>query len=45
VTGLLGMNVAGLPGTQDPAAFTIAVVAMITVGGALVAVFKWKHWI
>lgn len=45
VTGLLGMNVAGLPGTQNPAAFTISVVAMLVVGGGLVAFFRWKRWI
>lgn len=45
VTGLLGMNVAGLPGTEDPAAFAISVVAMLVVGGGLVALFRWKRWI
>lgn len=45
VTGLLGMNVAGLPGTQEPASFFVALVTMVVLGVALVAFFKWRKWI
>jgi zinc transporter len=45
VTGLLGMNVAGLPGTQDPSAFAIALVIMAALGGALVVLFRWMKWL
>ncbi len=45
VTGLLGMNVAGLPGTQDPSAFAIASVIMVALGGALVVLFRWMKWL
>jgi zinc transporter len=45
LTGLLGMNVGGLPGTEDPSAFTISVIAMLAVGVLLLVVFKLKKWI
>jgi zinc transporter len=45
VTGMLGMNVAGLPGTEDPNGFLISAVLMIGLGIGLVAYFKWKRWI
>jgi zinc transporter len=45
VTGLLGMNVAGLPGTENPQGFFISAVVMIGLGLALGLYFKWKRWI
>jgi zinc transporter len=45
VTGLLGMNVAGLPGTTNPMAFVLSVVLMAALGVGLAAFFKWKRWI
>lgn len=45
VTGLLGMNVAGLPGTNTPWAFLVSLAIMAGLGVALVAFFKWKKWI
>jgi zinc transporter len=45
VTGLLGMNVAGLPGTNYPAAFALAVVLMAALGIVLGLFFKWMRWI
>ncbi len=45
VTGLLGMNVAGLPGTQDPDGFLISALVMMGLGVGLVAFFRWKEWI
>ena len=45
VTGLLGMNVAGLPGTDSPAAFAVSLVVMGALGAALVLFFRWKKWI
>jgi len=44
VAGLLGMNVAGLPGTEHPAAFMISMALMAGLGVGLVAFFKWKRW-
>jgi zinc transporter len=45
VTGLLGMNVAGLPGTENPNGFLVSAGIMIGLGVALAAYFKWKRWI
>jgi zinc transporter len=45
VTGMLGMNVAGLPGTNDPNGFLISALVMVLLGIALVVFFKWKKWI
>lgn len=45
VTGLLGMNVAGLPGTVSPNGFLVSVVVMVALGAALIAYFKWKKWL
>ncbi len=45
LTGLMGMNVAGLPGTQDPWAFTILVVLMASIGGGIMLLFRWKKWL
>jgi zinc transporter len=45
VTGLLGMNVAGLPGTEAPSSFWLSLLAMVGLGIVLVVYFKWKKWI
>lgn len=45
ITGLLGMNVAGLPGTQNPAAFYWSALIMVGTGIALLAYFKWRRWL
>lgn len=45
VTGLLGMNVAGLPGTVSPYGFVVATVVMVALGIGLVFFFKWRKWI
>lgn len=45
VTGLLGMNVAGLPGTANPNGFLVSAGVMIALGAGLFAYFKWKKWI
>lgn len=44
-TGLLGMNVAGLPGTESRWSFAISAVAMGLLGVGLTLFFKWKKWI
>jgi zinc transporter len=45
VTGMLGMNVAGLPGTENPRGFLISAEIMLVLGIGLVAYFKWRKWI
>jgi Mg2+ and Co2+ transporter CorA len=45
LTGLLGMNVAGLPGTEASYGFAVSAATMIVVGIGLVLIFRWKKWI
>ena len=45
VTGLLGMNVGGLPGLESPRGFLGSVVIMITAAVALLFFFRWKRWL
>jgi zinc transporter len=45
VTGLLGMNVAGLPGTVNPNGFFFSAVIMVLLGVALIGYFRWRKWI
>ena len=45
LTGVFGMNVAGLPGTELPAAFDILAVSMGVVGVALLAFMRWRGWL
>lgn len=44
IAGLLGMNVGGLPGTQDPSGFIIVIVLMAAIGAVELGYFKWKGW-
>lgn len=44
VTGLLGMNVGGLPGLENPQGFLGAVIIMGLSSAAMIAVFRWKRW-
>lgn len=45
ITGLFGMNVAGLPGTEDPNGFVYSAFIMVACGIALAVYFRWKKWI
>lgn len=45
LTGLMGMNVAGLPGTEDPKSFTILAFLMIGAAAGILAFFKWRKWL
>lgn len=44
VTGLFGVNVAGIPGTDWPWAFMALSTAMVVIGLALWWLFRWKKW-
>lgn len=44
LTGLMGMNVAGLPGMVDPSAFWVIVGLMALVAAAIMLVFRIKRW-
>jgi zinc transporter len=45
LTGLFGMNVAGLPGLENPAAFTWLLLMMASIGGGILLLFRWKKWL
>lgn len=45
LTGLLGMNVGGLPGVENPKGFFWSAGIMIASGIGLIAFFRWKKWI
>lgn len=45
VTGLLGMNVGGLPGLENSAGFAWSIVVMIVSGVGLLLFFRWKKWL
>jgi len=44
VTGLMGMNVAGLPGLANENAFAITVGLMLVTGGLIIVIFRLKKW-
>lgn len=44
LTGLMGMNVAGLPGTDNPAAFATLTVLMTGLAVGILVLFRWKKW-
>ena len=43
VSGVFGMNVAGLPGQQDPAACARVLWLIIASGAVTLAVFFWRQ--
>ena len=45
VTGLLGMNVGGLPGVDSPLGFLVAVVVMVVTSAALLIYFRFRKWL
>jgi zinc transporter len=44
VTGLLGINVGGIPGADNPLGFPVVVVLMLIIAGGLWAFFRWRRW-
>ncbi len=45
ITGLLGMNVGGLPGIESPRGFLASLVVMVVAGVGLLAFFRAKKWL
>lgn len=45
LTGLLGINVGGIPGSENPWAFAIVTLLLIGIGLALVFLFKRLKWL
>ncbi len=43
LTGLLGINVGGIPGTESPYAFTVVSISLIVIAALLAAWFRGKH--
>jgi len=44
LTGLLGINVAGVPGTHDPFAFWVVCGVLIAVAISAILVIRWRKW-
>ena len=44
LTGVFGMNVAGLPGTEEPKAFFYLAMAMVILAIILMVAMLWKKW-
>jgi zinc transporter len=44
LTGLMGMNVAGLPGTVNAWAFWILVVLMMAIAAVILVLFRIRNW-
>ena len=44
VTGLLGINVGGLPGADDPRGFVVACAVLVVVALTIVLVFRFGRW-
>ncbi|HEX9955174.1 MAG TPA: CorA family divalent cation transporter, partial [Allosphingosinicella sp.] len=45
ITGLLGMNVEGIPYAKEPWAFAAVVGLCVILGAAVLAWFMWRHWL
>jgi zinc transporter len=45
LTGLLGINVGGIPGAENPFAFTLVVIGLVGVGVALWYYFHSRDWV
>ncbi len=45
ITGLLGMNVEGIPGAKEPWAFWGVVGFCVVIGVVVAAWFSWRHWL
>jgi zinc transporter len=44
ITGLLGINVGGIPGAESPFGFVVVIAAIVAMGGVLWAFFRWRRW-
>lgn len=45
LTGVFGMNVAGLPGTENPIAFIYLATGMAVLAVLLMLIFRWRSWL
>lgn len=44
VTGLLGINVGGIPGANSSLGFLVVVLLMLVIAGGIWALFRWRRW-
>ena len=44
-TGLLGINVGGIPGAENPYAFLEFILILVVIVVLQIALFKWKKWL
>lgn len=44
-TGLFGVNVGGMPGTDNQLAFALLCIAMTTLAAVVYAVMRWRRWL
>lgn len=44
LTGLLGINVGGIPGTDNPGAFSVVATGLLSVLIVQIVLFRWKRW-
>ena len=45
LTGLLGVNIGGLPGLDEPKAFSYLMAFCLIISVALLGYFKWRRWL
>jgi zinc transporter len=45
LTGLLGINVGGIPGAEDPFAFLMFIGMLVVVVILQLLVFRWRNWL
>jgi len=44
LTGLLGVNVGGIPGSDNPAAFRLFLIGLVVLVVSQLIIFKWRKW-
>ena len=44
ITGVMGMNTAGLPGSENTMGFWVVAALMLLTGIGILLVFRWKRW-
>lgn len=44
VTGLLGINVGGIPGADEPFAFLIVTLLLVLLAAGVLGVLWWRRW-
>ncbi|MCW8891310.1 MAG: zinc transporter ZntB, partial [Sedimenticola sp.] len=44
ITGLLGINVGGIPGAESSLGFVTVIISIVVMGGGLWAFFRWRRW-